>query len=111
MDRSPLDFERLDVYRCAIDFLALAVRISEHMARGHANLRDQLRRASTSTHRIDAQQDVPLTPHLAVVLVLLLDRTWSFSSSRPCAYFERRAPPRCGQSSALALLQAYSWQR
>jgi four helix bundle protein len=48
MDRSPLDFERLDVYRCAIDFLTLAVRITTHMARGQADLRDQLRRASTS---------------------------------------------------------------
>jgi four helix bundle protein len=48
MERSPLDFERLDVYRCAIDSLALAVRITAHMPRGHADLRDQLRRASTS---------------------------------------------------------------
>ena len=48
MDRSPLDFERLDVYRCAIDFLALAVRVTAHMPRGQADLRDQLRRASTS---------------------------------------------------------------
>jgi four helix bundle protein len=48
MDRSPLDFERLDVYRCAIDFLALAVRITDRMPRGQGDLRDQLRRASTS---------------------------------------------------------------
>jgi four helix bundle protein len=48
MDRSLLDFERLDVYRCAIEFLALAVRVTAHMPRGHADLRDQLRRASTS---------------------------------------------------------------
>jgi four helix bundle protein len=48
MQRSPLDFERLDVYRCAIEFLALAVRITAHMPRGHSDLRDQLRRASSS---------------------------------------------------------------
>jgi four helix bundle protein len=48
MDRSPLDFERLDVYRCAIDFLAVAVRVTAQMPRGQADLRDQLRRASTS---------------------------------------------------------------
>ena len=48
MERTPLDFERLDVYRCAIDFLTLAVHITTHMPRGHADLRDQLRRASTS---------------------------------------------------------------
>jgi len=48
MDRPLLDFERLDVYRCAIDFLALAVRVTAHMPRGHADLRDPLRRASTS---------------------------------------------------------------
>jgi four helix bundle protein len=43
-----LDFERLDLYRCAIDFLALSVRVSAQMPRGQADLRDQLRRASTS---------------------------------------------------------------
>jgi four helix bundle protein len=48
MERSPLDFERLDVYRCAIDWLALAARIAAHMPRGHSDLRDQLRRASSS---------------------------------------------------------------
>lgn len=36
------------MYRRAIEFLALAVRITAHMPRGHADLRDQLRRASTS---------------------------------------------------------------
>jgi four helix bundle protein len=48
MERATLDFERLDVYRCAVDFLALAVRITTHMPRGHGDLRDQLRRASSS---------------------------------------------------------------
>jgi four helix bundle protein len=48
MERSTLDFEKLDVYRCAIDFLTVAVRLTAHMPRGHADLRDQLRRASSS---------------------------------------------------------------
>jgi four helix bundle protein len=48
MERPPLDFERLDVYRCAIDFLDLSVRITARVPRGHADLRDQLRRASSS---------------------------------------------------------------
>jgi four helix bundle protein len=48
VERSPLDFERLDVYRCAIDFLGLAVRLTAQMPRGQADLRDQLRRAGTS---------------------------------------------------------------
>ncbi|HEY8040138.1 MAG TPA: four helix bundle protein [Polyangiaceae bacterium] len=48
MDRPLLDFERLDVYRCAIEFLALAVRVAGQLPRGQADLRDQLRRASTS---------------------------------------------------------------
>ncbi len=48
MERSPLDFERLDVYRCAIDFLTVVVRVTSHMPRGHSDLRDQLRRASSS---------------------------------------------------------------
>jgi len=48
MERATLDFEKLDVYRCAVEFLALAVRITTHMPRGHADLKDQLRRASSS---------------------------------------------------------------
>jgi four helix bundle protein len=48
MQPSLLDFERLDVYRCAIDFLALSVRVAAHLPRGYAELRDQLRRASSS---------------------------------------------------------------
>src|SRR5271165_5420423 len=43
-----LDHERLDVYRCSIEFLSLAVRIGSGLARGQADLRDQLQRASTS---------------------------------------------------------------
>ena len=48
VNRPPLDFEKLDVYRLAIEFLGLAVRIMARMPRGQADLRDQLRRASTS---------------------------------------------------------------
>ncbi len=48
MDRSLLDYEQLDVYRAAIEFLGLAVRLTRKMPKGQADLRDQLRRASTS---------------------------------------------------------------
>jgi four helix bundle protein len=43
-----LSFQKLDVYRCSIDFLALTVRISSDVPRGNAALLDQLRRASSS---------------------------------------------------------------
>lgn len=48
MERLPLDFERLDVYACAVEFLGLVVRLTGRMPRGHGDLRDQLRRASSS---------------------------------------------------------------
>jgi four helix bundle protein len=48
MDRQALDFEKLDVYRCAIEFLVIAVRLGVRVPRGNADLRDQLRRASSS---------------------------------------------------------------
>ena len=41
-----LAHKKLDVYRCAIDFLALATRIE--LTRGYASLGDQLRRAALS---------------------------------------------------------------
>ena len=41
-------FQRLDVYQCAIRFLAHAAVLADHMPRGHAALGDQLRRAAMS---------------------------------------------------------------
>jgi four helix bundle protein len=43
-----LSFQKLDVYRCAIDFVALAIDIAASIPRGHAELRDLLRRAALS---------------------------------------------------------------
>jgi four helix bundle protein len=44
-----LSFQRLDVYRVAIEFLAFAGGIAASVPRGYANLADQLRRAATSS--------------------------------------------------------------
>jgi four helix bundle protein len=41
-------FQRLDVYRCSIQFLGRASILADHAPRGHAALADQLRRAATS---------------------------------------------------------------
>jgi four helix bundle protein len=43
-----LDFERLDVYQCALRFAALSFQILEGIPRGHGELSDQLRRATIS---------------------------------------------------------------
>ena len=43
-----LDYERLDVYQCAMEFLAIAARLMAAMPRGYGSLTDQLRRASLS---------------------------------------------------------------
>ncbi len=43
-----LDHERLDVYQCSIEFLAIAFTIVGRLPRGYAALADQLRRAATS---------------------------------------------------------------
>ena len=41
-------FQRLDVYRCSVQFLALAVAQAERARHGFATLSDQLRRAALS---------------------------------------------------------------
>jgi len=41
-------FQKLDVYRCAISFLAVASTLIERVPRGHSALSDQLRRAALS---------------------------------------------------------------
>jgi four helix bundle protein len=43
-----LHFQKLDVYQCAIEFLALSNRIRGRLPKGNADLADQLRRASQS---------------------------------------------------------------
>ena len=49
MESTPvLSHARLDVYRCAIELLAVTTRIREAIPRGNADIADQLRRASLS---------------------------------------------------------------
>ena len=43
-----LAYEKLDVYRCSVEFLAAAAQIIDAMSPGTAVLRDQLERASLS---------------------------------------------------------------
>ena len=43
-----LDHERLDVYKCALCFAKLSFQMLEALPRGHAQLADQLRRATMS---------------------------------------------------------------
>ena len=43
-----LSFQKLDVYRCSIEFLARSVSLPEVLPRGHAVLADPLRRAALS---------------------------------------------------------------
>lgn len=42
------DYERLDVYSVALDFVVAADLIAQSASRGHGDLADQIRRASTS---------------------------------------------------------------
>jgi len=43
-----LSFQRLDTYRCASEFFAIAVQLCATIPRGQAELRDRLRRAALS---------------------------------------------------------------
>jgi four helix bundle protein len=43
-----LSFQRLDVYRCAIDFVTTALQIAANLPRGQSGLKEQLRRAALS---------------------------------------------------------------
>src|SRR5438034_9849944 len=43
-----LSFQRLDVYRCAVEFLAFAFDVSGQAPRGNGPIIDQLKRAATS---------------------------------------------------------------
>jgi four helix bundle protein len=43
-----LSFQKLDVYRCSIDFIVVSRRIRQSLGRGNADLSDQLRRSAQS---------------------------------------------------------------
>ena len=43
-----LDYENLDVYRCATEFLGLALRLASTLPRGESELRSQLKTAAMS---------------------------------------------------------------
>lgn len=43
-----LAYERLDVYRCSVEFLAASVALIHALPKGNASLADQLRRAGMS---------------------------------------------------------------
>ena len=47
-NEAQFNFQRLDVYRCAIDFLAACASITQQLPRGNGALSDQLRRAALS---------------------------------------------------------------
>ena len=57
-----LSHERLDVYKCAIHFRALARRIASALPRGNADLVDQLTRASRSVPLLIAEGVGKTTP-------------------------------------------------
>ena len=50
MDRQHdvLSFQRLDVYQCAVEFLAISIDVSTRLPKGYAALADQLRRSALS---------------------------------------------------------------
>ena len=43
-----LSFQKLDVYKCSVEFVAVAIEVCVWMPKGHAALSDQLRRAAFS---------------------------------------------------------------
>ena len=43
-----MSYERLDVYQCSIQFLAMATEITSELPRGSKDLSDQLKRAAMS---------------------------------------------------------------
>ncbi len=46
--KTMLSFQKLDVYRCSVEFVAVAAMVGEAIPRGYGELRDQLRRAAIS---------------------------------------------------------------
>ena len=71
-----LSFQKLDVYRCSIEFVVFARRLRETTGRGNADILDQLRRAA---------QSVPQTIAEGVGKVSRADKARYFGMSRGSA--------------------------
>jgi len=68
-----LSFQKLDVYRDAIKFLALSAKLPATLPKGHSRLADQLRRAAMSVPRHIAEaasraSDADAATHYAIAL-------------------------------------------
>ena len=68
-----LDYEKLDVYRCAIEHLAFVFRALPRLPRGFAALSDQWRRAATS---------IPMNIAEGVGKTSTVDRAYRYSIAR-----------------------------
>ena len=66
-------FQKLDVYRCAIEFVSLAVPLSETVPKGFAALGDQLRRASASIPLKDARRFYAIARGSALECAAIVD--------------------------------------
>ena len=71
-----LSYERLDVYRCSIEFVVLVAPLLETLPRGNAALADQLKRASMS---------VPLNVAEAAGKTSRADRSRYYATARGSA--------------------------
>src|SRR6187200_2484198 len=99
MDRQHdvLSFQRLDVYQCAVEFLAISIDVSTRLPKGYAALADQLRRSALSvplniasarasprspgSHRRNAHQALLTTVAVAVAVAVNVNVT-----TRPLSY-------------------------
>jgi len=48
VSNSQLTYEKLDVYQCALRFLAVTAQVSDKLPKGNSSILDQLKRASLS---------------------------------------------------------------
>jgi four helix bundle protein len=80
-----LDYEKLDVYQCAIEHLACVFKWLPLLPRGHSALTDQWRRAAMSIPlNIGEGAARPASPSERIAMRSLAERRWSavrFSTS------------------------------
>lgn len=91
-----LSFQKLDVYRCAVEFLALVLEIIRDIPRGNAAIVDQLKRAGLA---------IPLN------IAEGAGRTGQADAARCYAIARGEAMESASILDALALLQAVTEER
>jgi four helix bundle protein len=101
-DDAVFGFEKLDAYRCSVEFVAMAARIISEFPTGYSSVADQLRRAALSipvnlaegvgrTSVADRRRHYAIARGSAMECAAILNVCWVLQAASPSLLADGRA--------------------